>query len=257
MKQIFNDVICAVDDSHAGRIAAALAARVTESEGSLALISIEDMSIAVHAGWQMAAVSAQIAEQARAALDRGREIAGREHVATGRVLHGDAVNLILEEIDRSKAGLVVIGTHGFSRALGIALRSVATHMLHEAPCSVLIAREPRDLERWPRKVVVGVDGSDAAAAAAIAARQLAVRFGAEVRIVAAGADHVDLPAARRVASDLEVLPGKAVDELAVLSEFADLVVVGSRGLKGVRALGSVSERVAHEARCPALVVRAP
>lgn len=257
MKDIFDHVICAVDDSRASRTAAALAARVTEPEGSLALVSVEDTSIAVQAGWHMAAVSAEVADQASAALERGREIAGREHPTTERLRQGDPVGWILEEIDRRRAGLVVVGTHGFSRALGIALRSVATHMLHEAPCSVLIAREPRDLERWPRKIVVGVDGSDAAAAGAIAARQLAVRFGAEVRIVAAGADHVDLSAARRVASDLEVLPGKAVDELAVLSEFADLVVVGSRGLKGVRALGSVSERVAHQARCPVLVVRAP
>jgi nucleotide-binding universal stress UspA family protein len=31
--------------------------------------------------------------------------------------------------------------------------------------------------------------------------------------------------------------------------------VGSRGLHGVRALGSVSERVAHDARCSVLVIR--
>ena len=61
--------------------------------------------------------------------------------------------------------------------------------------------------------------------------------------------------ARRIAADLELLPGKPVDELAVLSEFADLVVVGSRGLKGLTALGSVSERVAHQASSPVLVVR--
>ena len=36
---------------------------------------------------------------------------------------------------------------------------------------------------------------------------------------------------------------------------ADLVVVGSRGLHGLRALGSVSERVAHRARASVLVVR--
>jgi nucleotide-binding universal stress UspA family protein len=36
---------------------------------------------------------------------------------------------------------------------------------------------------------------------------------------------------------------------------ADLLVVGSRGLHGLRALGSVSERVAHRASCSTLVVR--
>jgi nucleotide-binding universal stress UspA family protein len=38
------------------------------------------------------------------------------------------------------------------------------------------------------------------------------------------------------------------------SRHADLIVVGSRGLHGIRALGSVSERVAHRAHCSVLVV---
>jgi nucleotide-binding universal stress UspA family protein len=35
----------------------------------------------------------------------------------------------------------------------------------------------------------------------------------------------------------------------------DLLIVGNRGLHGLRALGSVSERVAHGARSSVLVVR--
>ena len=50
---------------------------------------------------------------------------------------------------------------------------------------------------------------------------------------------------------------KALDVLEVASETADLIVVGSRGLRGLRALGSLSERIAHEARCSVLVVRSP
>ena len=38
-------------------------------------------------------------------------------------------------------------------------------------------------------------------------------------------------------------------------EDASLVVIGSRRVGGVRALGSVSERVVHEAPCSVLVVR--
>jgi nucleotide-binding universal stress UspA family protein len=38
------------------------------------------------------------------------------------------------------------------------------------------------------------------------------------------------------------------------SRTVDLVVVGSRGIHGLRALGSVSERIAHQAHCTALVV---
>ena len=36
---------------------------------------------------------------------------------------------------------------------------------------------------------------------------------------------------------------------------ADLIIVGSRSLRAFEALGSVSERVAHQAHCSVLVVR--
>jgi nucleotide-binding universal stress UspA family protein len=114
------------------------------------------------------------------------------------------------------------------------------------------AARPRGLAAVDRG---GVDGSPEAAAAASTARELADRFGSSLRFVAAVRDEVDLDVAREIAPDLEELPGGAVEELHVLSELADLVVVGSRGLKGVRALGSVSERVAHDALCSVLVVR--
>ncbi len=43
-------------------------------------------------------------------------------------------------------------------------------------------------------------------------------------------------------------------EFAERSTAADLLVVGSRGLHGAKALGSVSERVAHAAASSVLVV---
>jgi nucleotide-binding universal stress UspA family protein len=51
--------------------------------------------------------------------------------------------------------------------------------------------------------------------------------------------------------------GRAHDVLvsATRAEETSLVVMGSRRLSGVRALGSVSERVAHRAPCSVLVVR--
>lgn len=255
MRDIFDNVVCGVDDSSAGVLAARIGARLALPDGKLTLVSVENTRIAVHAGWQMAAVSTQLAGEARQALDRGREIADPEHVSDSRLVSGEPVDCLLREIERNEPGVVVVGTHGFSRTIGIAVRSVATHMLHEAPCSVLVARAPRNLERWPRSIVVGLDGSAESAVATRVARRLAERFGAEVRAVAASGGKTDLDMARRIAADVEVLPGKPVDELVVLSEFADLVVVGSRGVTGVRSVGSVSERVAHQARCPVLVVR--
>ena len=51
--------------------------------------------------------------------------------------------------------------------------------------------------------------------------------------------------------------GIAATRLAarVVAPNGSLVVVGNRGLRGIRALGSVGERIAHEALSPVLVVR--
>jgi nucleotide-binding universal stress UspA family protein len=55
----------------------------------------------------------------------------------------------------------------------------------------------------------------------------------------------------------EELLGEPVAALVAAAAGADLLVVGSRGLHGLKALGSVSERVAHEAGSSVLVVREP
>jgi nucleotide-binding universal stress UspA family protein len=51
--------------------------------------------------------------------------------------------------------------------------------------------------------------------------------------------------------------GHAADRIlaTAAAQGASLITLGSRGLTGVRALGSVSERVAHRAHCSVLVAR--
>ena len=86
---------------------------------------------------------------------------------------------------------------------------------------------------------------------------LAARRGAASRpVVATTEPYVDLEAAREFAPGAgDASSETAVHALHTLSEEADLLVVGSRGLRGIRALGSVGERIAHEALCSVLVVR--
>ncbi|MEM8832066.1 MAG: universal stress protein [Cyanobacteria bacterium P01_G01_bin.19] len=59
-------------------------------------------------------------------------------------------------------------------------------------------------------------------------------------------------------SQLEGNPGRMICELAN-NYSADLIVVGSRGLKGIKEmfLGSVSNYVTHHAPCSVLIVRQP
>lgn len=56
--------------------------------------------------------------------------------------------------------------------------------------------------------------------------------------------------------DGRVVAGLAADAVLQAAEDADLVVVGSRGLGGVKSLvlGSVSRQVAHHAPCPVVIV---
>jgi nucleotide-binding universal stress UspA family protein len=56
---------------------------------------------------------------------------------------------------------------------------------------------------------------------------------------------------------VRVEPGRPLNVIlaAAALERCSLIVVVSRRLSGVRALGSVSERLVHDARCSILVVR--
>jgi nucleotide-binding universal stress UspA family protein len=103
---------------------------------------------------------------------------------------------------------------------------------------------------------VGIDGSTESFAALQVAEKLSSRLDAPLRaVIALDDDSIDLDAARAQAPALEELDGKPLPVLAHVAENADLLVVGSRGLRGIRALGSVSERVAHQAPASVLVVR--
>jgi Universal stress protein family len=129
---------------------------------------------------------------------------------------------------------------------------------HEAPCSVLVARERADGRELPRSIVVGVDGSFESAAAVAVGRALADRFQVDAQLLAVrNGKGFDQAAVDAIADDVRFEDGRPVEMLVRTAREDDLLIVGSRGLHGVRALGSVSERVAHKAHCSVLVVKPP
>jgi nucleotide-binding universal stress UspA family protein len=135
-----------------------------------------------------------------------------------------------------------------------------TKLLHDAPCSVLVAGSAGEGDEFPRSVVVGYDGSEQAATAVRIAVEVARRAGASLdALCARGSKEMDVEALQ--ASLTAIAPGVSLsvehhDPVdALVSAGADLVVVGNRGLHGMKTLGSVSERVAHKADCSVLVVR--
>jgi nucleotide-binding universal stress UspA family protein len=250
---VFDRVLCGVDASPQGLLAARQADMLQGDRGSLTLVAALDQSVTVHAGWMAMSAASGLRADTEAALSAAEAEAPG---ATCRLVEGRAEQVLLSEADRLDATLIAVGTHGISRPVGIALGTVTTLMLHEAPCSVLVARErPPDVE-VPHSIVVGVDGSPESAVAVHVATALAERLGIETRLYAVReSKHFDQSAVDLISEDVRFEDGKPVEMLIGAVEASDLLVVGSRGLHGIRALGSVSERVAHKAPCSVLVVR--
>ena len=138
-------------------------------------------------------------------------------------------------------------------------------------------------------IVVGTDGSETAAVALRHATEMAKAGGATLHIVhvfqpvntigmalagvAADVSEIDAEltehgravcepaaeAARRegIACEVHSLPGDPSDSLISIAEqvHADLLVVGNRGMAGVRrVLGSVPNKISHHAPCSVLIV---
>lgn len=259
-RRVFSRILAGIDGSQQALEAARQAALLQNIDGRLTLLSAWDI---VHG---IGATGTQVpyyldAELQRAAAEKDLRAAA-EYVApyaaaTAKLVRGTPVATLLEEIERDQHTLVTLGNSGSGRLLGIVEGAVATELIHRAPCSVLVARPAEN--GFPRRIVVGVDGSIESAAAYAAARYLAERFDTELRALVAwgGSGANERLVAVITEGDHDDCRDTPVDALASAAKSADLVVVGSRGLHGIRALGSVSERVAHTASCSTLIVREP
>jgi nucleotide-binding universal stress UspA family protein len=247
---IFDRIVCGVDGTPESLFAVKQVARLQRSDASLLLVAVTNLAQAAHAGIAASHAADLMQADAEKAIAEATELVAAE----SRIVNGDPAGVLLSAAE--DATLLALGSHGRRRTAGILLGTVAARMLREAPCSVLIARPARDPDTWPQRVVAGVDGSAESGLAVAAARSVASSCRAELRIVLATNDQIDRDLAERIAPELEERDGRGVAVLAAESETADLVVVGSRGLQGLKALGSVSERIAHQASCSVLVVRA-
>lgn len=250
--QVFDRIVCGIDGSPESLEAARQAERLRSPGGTIRLAAVAEVNPAVHAGYAMSHVLEEVDAAARNGLQRA---VGEIRPAGTRLLAGDPVPCLLAEIERADATLVAVGPRGHSRAAGMLLGGVATELLHNAPCSVLFARRPQ-LDKFPSSILVGLDGSEHSLAAWAVAESLSRRFDAELLAIAAGGGkRIDLGKVRQADPYAIVDPGHPVEALSELSKEADLLILGSRGLHGPKALGSVSERVAHRAPCSVLVVR--
>jgi nucleotide-binding universal stress UspA family protein len=134
---------------------------------------------------------------------------------------------------------------------------------------LLVARGEAE-KGFPRSVLLATDGSSGSWPAARTAAKITQARHAQLRVVYVP-DGMHPEHYREVQKQVELAtdvigaspdlladPGPVparIDE-AARATHSSLVVIGKRGLRGVKALGSVSERVLHQAACSVLVVPA-
>jgi len=252
---VWDRVVCGIDFTPASVQAALLTAQLMPAAAQLTLCTVASRD-AIEAG---VLLDETLARDAKHGLDEIQRQVQAFHDNELHLREGPPIRRLLDELSAERATLVAVGSHWHSRAAGIVLGSVATAMLHEAPCSVLIAHPTARTDiPGDGELVVGYDGSGGARRTLEVGRQLAERLSLKLRvIVAAGdADHPPAPGWRDELGSVEVTedPCTAVEALVDASHDAALLIVGSRHLRGVPALSSVSERVAHQAHSPVLVV---
>lgn len=290
-------VLLAVDGSEEAERAARVGIELSEKTGSeLHAVHVAPLSGALYVPETMDQIREMAERMGRRTLDEQLEIikemggqVARAHVAIGRA---DAeIVRVGEEIG---AGLLVVGSRGLGFMRRALLGSVSESTVHHAHCPVLVVRtlEKHESGVLGDKVLVAVDGSEEARMAAEAAVELAEDSGSELHLIHALTIEPPMPypypyASERWEASLEEAKKKArqfVDELVEeiedesgiptnghlrfgrpgheiveLGEELDagLVVVGSRGLGGIRRahMGSVSDAVVRHAHSPVLVVR--
>jgi nucleotide-binding universal stress UspA family protein len=249
---VFDRILVGFDGSPASDRALALARALKTPSGSLLALTVAETYYATHAGMDAVAWDKKIRGDAeRARLSAERQIDSLKGSRTGLVC-GYAAPALLHAAEKIDADLISVGAHGHSRIAGMLLGSVATRVVHESKRSVLVARGSIAVKETPASIVVGIDGSPGSVEAAAVADALGASIDACVR-------HVTATGGKRLPDDAilraELDTRSPVEALLDASRTSDLLVVGSRGVHGLGALGSVAERLAHLAECPVLIVR--
>jgi nucleotide-binding universal stress UspA family protein len=204
---------------------------------------------------------------------------------------GRPAEAIVEEAARFRADLIVMGSRGRGPLRSALLGSVSAEVVDRAPCPVLIARRERI-----SSVVFGADGETRTAAAAdvlawpvfadvpirvITVANVELPYGAvaesRAKFAAAVSSYLKTTSeedtrcdriAKQKAAQLTALGIRATGEVrhgaparAILGAAdafgADLIVVGSRGNRGLRRMvvGSTAREILHNASCSVLIAR--
>ncbi len=213
-----------------------------------------------------------------------REAAVREHLETWKaaaadqgvdlevriVTHTSAYAGILEEAEAIQPDLIIMGRHGGTGLSRLLMGSVTARVIGHSPFNVLVV--PQGVAVGFKRLLVANDGSPYGAAAWREALLMAKGRASHLVAVSVARSVGALKRAQEIVREMEtaanregvavealVLQGRPYEAILQASreQQADLIILGSHGRTGLSRLlmGSVTERVIGQAKCPVLVVK--
>jgi nucleotide-binding universal stress UspA family protein len=268
----FSNLLLATDGSPVSAGAVRVALNLSSRCGARLTVMHMAKTDPSYAMWNPGNVE-ETEEQGRQVLRQVEEQAGTACVNCAPVLRygEEPVQEIATQAEDSQADLVVMGRRGVHWLERLVLGEAAARVVGHVKVSVLVV--PQQAAMWEKGILVAVDGSRYADMAAVAAGHLAKQCGLPLTVLAVCAsddlscdlikplaDRVrDLLRQDGVAADSLALEGKPAETIlqAARDNDCDLIVLGSHGRTGLDRLlmGSVSQQVVTQAKCPVLVVK--
>ena len=177
---------------------------------------------------------------------------------------GAPATVLVDLALRHDAGLLVVsGGRGQAHSLG----DVPERLSHHAPCDLLVVSERVGAGPRYRRILIATDGSATADRAARRGFDLADNLGASVTLTFVGhpatgrliSDDTVATYAGEVPTDVRILTGSPVTHILNVADEvdADLIVVGNKGLTGLKRFvtTSVPEDIVGRAQRDVLICR--
>ncbi len=178
---------------------------------------------------------------------------------------------IVNEADRRKVDMIIVGRRGRSGLSKILMGEVAAKVVGHAACKVLIV--PRVAQIDFRTLLVGTDGSAHGDAAAREALGIATCSGSRLIALSSARDEREVADARAIVDRVLTMAAEAGVAAEGATPIArsydavvetaggrgvDLIVMGSYGKSGLKKalMGSSTEKVIGHVGCAVLVVKA-
>lgn len=213
------------------------------------------------------------------------------------VTTGHPADAILAVAAQACPALIVMGSRGMKAMGSLLLGSVTRAVAINSPCPVLVVKPPQDVRMGPLKVLFATDGSDCASETEKLLVSIPFTEGTELTAVfvspstymeipdrlypemderitkiVAGMKEVEAKHAEEVLEQARKSLGDKFRKMATLMENgdpsekillaaretgADIIALGSKGMRGVRGmLGSVARNVLGHSECSVLIYKA-